>query len=57
MAFDAEYPDPLHPDNTRLSKAYFDTDKEYSGRITVPVLFDNRYGYFEIVSNQNCYSA
>jgi glutathionyl-hydroquinone reductase len=40
--FDAEYPDPLHPQNTFLKQVYLATDPEYAGRITVPVLFDKK---------------
>lgn len=33
-------PDPLHEDFTHLRQIYFESDSDYSGRFTVPVLYD-----------------
>lgn len=33
-------PDPLHDDFTHLRQIYFESDSDYSGRFTVPVLYD-----------------
>lgn len=33
-------PDPLHDDFTHLRQVYFESDSDYSGRFTVPVLYD-----------------
>ena len=35
-------PDPLHPPYTHLRNIYFAVDPEYSGRFTVPTLYDNK---------------
>lgn len=49
-------PDPLHPDFTHLRAIYFSNDPDYTGRFTVPVLFDKKtqpaaYGLmFELLS-------
>jgi putative glutathione S-transferase len=39
-AFGANYPDPHHPNFTHLKKVYHLNDPNYSGSVTVPVLFD-----------------
>jgi glutathionyl-hydroquinone reductase len=39
-AFGENYPDPHHPTFTHLKDVYKLNDPEYSGRVTVPVLFD-----------------
>lgn len=44
-------PDPLHPDFTHLRDVYFESDPSYSGRFTVPVLYDKRQK--RIVSNES----
>ena len=46
-------PDPLpgHEGNTHLRDVYFGVNPEYSGRFTVPVLFDKKLG--TIVSNES----
>lgn len=38
--FNKENPDPLHPDFAALRQVYLLSEPEYSGKITVPVLFD-----------------
>lgn len=43
-------PDPLHPDFTHLRDIYFSNDPDYTGRFTVPVLFDKKTNL--IVSNE-----
>ena len=45
-------PDPLHPQYTHLRDIYFSNDPEYTGRFTVPVLFDKKTQ--RIVSNEVC---
>ncbi|RHZ60248.1 hypothetical protein CDV55_102780 [Aspergillus turcosus] len=44
-------PDPLHSDVTHLRQIYFSNDPNYSGRFTVPVLFDKKTQ--RIVSNES----
>ncbi|KAJ5561037.1 Glutathione S-transferase/chloride channel C-terminal [Penicillium sp. DV-2018c] len=44
-------PDPLHPDFTHLKQIYFSNDPDYTGRFTVPVLFDKKTKL--IVSNES----
>lgn len=44
-------PDPLHPDFTHLRDIYFSNDPDYTGRFTVPVLFDKKTNL--IVSNES----
>ncbi|PKX99404.1 ubiquitin-activating enzyme E1 [Aspergillus novofumigatus IBT 16806] len=44
-------PDPLHPDFTHLRAIYFSNDPSYTGRFTVPVLFDKKTQ--RIVSNES----
>ncbi|KAH1572050.1 SPS-sensor component ptr3 [Aspergillus fumigatus] len=44
-------PDPLHPDFTHLRAIYFSNDPDYTGRFTVPVLFDKKTQ--RIVSNES----
>ncbi|KAJ5800181.1 uncharacterized protein N7518_002249 [Penicillium psychrosexuale] len=44
-------PDPLHPDFTHIRQVYFSNDPDYSGRFTVPVLFDKKTKL--IVSNES----
>lgn len=43
-------PDPLHPDFTHIRQVYFSNDPDYTGRFTVPVLFDKKTKL--IVSNE-----
>ncbi|KAI9366988.1 glutathione S-transferase, partial [Aspergillus egyptiacus] len=43
-------PDPLHPQYTHLREIYFDNEPDYSGRFTVPVLYDKKTK--RIVSNE-----
>lgn len=43
-------PDPLHPDFTHIREIYFSNDPDYTGRFTVPVLFDKQTK--RIVSNE-----
>ncbi|KAL8916502.1 MAG: hypothetical protein Q9208_008480 [Pyrenodesmia sp. 3 TL-2023] len=44
-------PDPIHPDVTHLRDIYFQQDPDYSGRFTVPTLYDVKQG--KIVSNES----
>lgn len=44
-------PDPLHDDFTHLRQIYFESDEDYSGRFTVPVLYDKKQK--RIVSNES----
>lgn len=46
-------PDPLegHEDFTHLRHVYFESEKEYEGRFTVPVLYDKKTK--RIVSNES----
>jgi len=44
-------PDPLHPDFTHLQHVYYDTDKDYEGRFTVPTLYDKKQK--RIVNNES----
>jgi glutathionyl-hydroquinone reductase len=44
------HPDPLHPGFTHLRDIYFDVDPEYTGRFTVPTLYDTKSK--RIVSNE-----
>lgn len=44
-------PDPLHPDFTHLRNIYFDVNPEYTGRFTVPTLYDKKNK--TIVSNES----
>lgn len=43
--------DPLHPDFSHLRNLYFHADKDYSGRFTVPTLWDKKKQ--TIVSNES----
>lgn len=43
-------PDPLH-DFTHLRQVYFASNKDYTGRFTVPVLYDKKTN--QIVSNES----
>jgi glutathionyl-hydroquinone reductase len=43
-------PDPLHPSFTHLREIYFESEPDYSGRFTVPVLYDTKTK--RIVSNE-----
>lgn len=43
-------PDPIHPEFTHIREVYFSNDPDYSGRFTVPVLFDKKTK--QIVSNE-----
>jgi putative glutathione S-transferase len=49
-AFNERYPDPLHGWEF-LSEAYAATDPDYDGRLSVPVLWDERTG--RIVNNES----
>ncbi|KAJ5980728.1 Glutathione S-transferase omega-like 2 [Penicillium waksmanii] len=44
-------PDPLHPEFTHLRDIYFSNEPDYTGRFTVPVLFDKKTN--RIVSNES----
>lgn len=44
-------PDPLHPSFTHLRDIYFSVDPDYSGRFTVPTLYDTKTN--TIVSNES----
>jgi hypothetical protein len=44
-------PDPLHDGFTHLRDIYFDTEKDYSGRFTVPTLYDKKQ--MKIVNNES----
>ena len=44
-------PDPLHPDVNYLQELYFKVEPEYSGRYTVPVLWDKKTS--TIVNNES----
>lgn len=43
--------DPLHPDFSHIRQVYFEQDKDYSGRFTVPVLYDKKA--MKIVNNES----
>jgi len=45
------HPDPLHPDFTHLRDIYFSVNPDYSGRFTVPTLYDKKQK--TIVSNES----
>ncbi|EON97617.1 putative glutathione s-transferase gst3 protein [Phaeoacremonium minimum UCRPA7] len=44
-------PDPVHPDFTHLRQIYFESNPDYQGRFTVPVLYDKIQK--RIVSNES----
>jgi glutathionyl-hydroquinone reductase len=44
-------PDPLHPDVKHLQDLYFMADPQYSGRFTVPILWDKKTN--TIVNNES----
>ncbi|KAF3767746.1 hypothetical protein M406DRAFT_254574 [Cryphonectria parasitica EP155] len=44
-------PDPLHEDFTHLSEVYFESDPNYGGRFTVPILYDKKQKI--IVNNES----
>lgn len=44
-------PDPLHEDFTHLRQIYFESDPNYDGRFTVPVLYDKKQNV--IVNNES----
>ena len=44
-------PDPLHPDYTHLRNIYFGVNPDYTGRFTVPTLYDKKQN--KIVSNES----
>lgn len=44
-------PDPLHDDYTHLRDIYFENNKDYEGRFTVPTLYDRKQK--RIVSNES----
>lgn len=48
---DNSTPDPLHKDFTHLRDLYFSANKDYSGRFTVPTLWDKKQN--TIVSNES----
>ncbi|KAF9882940.1 hypothetical protein FE257_004875 [Aspergillus nanangensis] len=48
---DNTIPDPLHPQFTHLRDLYFNDDPDYTGRFTVPVLYDKKQNC--IVSNES----
>ena len=48
---DLTTPDPLHKDFTHLRDIYFEQDPDYSGRFTVPTLYDKKTN--KIVSNES----
>jgi len=48
---DLTTPDPLHKDFTHLRDIYFEQDPDYSGRFTVPTLYDKKAN--KIVSNES----
>ncbi|CAF0726744.1 unnamed protein product [Adineta ricciae] len=50
-AFGEKYPDPHHPTFTHLKDVYKLNDPDYSGRVTVPVLFDLKTQ--KIVNNES----
>jgi glutathionyl-hydroquinone reductase len=45
------HPDPLHPEFTHLRDIYFSVEPNYSGRFTVPTLYDKKQK--TIVSNES----
>jgi glutathionyl-hydroquinone reductase len=51
LPFDDVTADPLHPEFKRLKELYYLADPEYSGRFTVPVLWDKKTE--TIVSNES----
>ncbi|KAK5683844.1 S-glutathionyl-(chloro)hydroquinone reductase [Elasticomyces elasticus] len=44
-------PDPVHPDFTHLRQIYFENNKDYGGRFTVPTLYDKKQK--RIVNNES----
>lgn len=44
-------PDPLHDGYTHLRDIYFENDKQYNGRFTVPTLYDKKQK--RIVNNES----
>jgi glutathionyl-hydroquinone reductase len=44
-------PDPLHPEFTHLRQLYFESEPDYSGRFTVPALYDTKTK--RIVNNES----
>ena len=44
-------PDPVHPDYTHLQDIYFECNKDYGGRFTVPTLYDKKQK--RIVNNES----
>ena len=51
LPFDDVTPDPLHPEFKRLKELYYHADPNYTGRFTVPVLWDKKTE--TIVSNES----
>ena len=43
--------DPLHPEYTHLRDIYFENNKDYGGRFTVPTLYDKKQK--RIVNNES----
>ncbi len=44
-------PDPIHPEYTHLRELYFENEKDYGGRFTVPTLYDKKQR--KIVNNES----
>lgn len=44
-------PDPIHEDFTHIRQVYFESDPNYEGRFTVPVLYDKKQK--TIVNNES----
>lgn len=44
-------PDPVHDDFTHLRQIYFESEPNYEGRFTVPVLYDKKQK--RIVNNES----
>ncbi|KAL1597749.1 S-glutathionyl-(chloro)hydroquinone reductase [Paraconiothyrium brasiliense] len=51
VAGDLTTPDPIHKDFTHIRDIYFEQDPDYSGRFTVPTLYDKKAN--KIVSNES----
>ena len=51
VAGDLTTPDPVHKDYTHIRDVYFEQDPDYSGRFTVPTLYDKKTN--KIVSNES----
>lgn len=44
-------PDPVHPEYTHIRDIYFENNRDYGGRFTVPTLYDKRQK--RIVNNES----